>query len=582
MKKSHLTKPLSVLLAAASVLLTLSACGTQGTAGVTSLPASETSLPAATESSSRSAETTAETMVTPTPVPVPEVSYPPVTPLDDKYRTYYEVFVYSYADSNGDGIGDFKGLTQKLDYINDGKPETMTDLGANGIWLMPIMPSPTYHKYDVLDYEAIDPQYGSLEDFDQFIQAAHKRGIDVIIDLVMNHTAVDHPWFKQAVEALKAGDLENPYVSYYNFSNEKKDDTWYATGATGWYYEGKFWSGMPDLNLASEAVRQEFTDIMQFWLIDHDVDGFRLDAVKEFYSGNTPANIEVLTWINQTAKSIRPDAYLVGEAWTTFQEYKRYYESGVDSFMDFSFADYSGITVKDINTGNGQDYATQLANAQSLLLEINPHAINAPFLSNHDTGRLAGFLGSDPGKLRAAALANLFTSGNSFIYYGEELGMKGSGRDENKRTALPWGPPGTDYLTTGPADKEEGKYGSPFGTVAEQTQDPASLLSFYREAIRIRQLYPEIARGLTTVAEGFAEKAFVPIEKNWTDSNGATHQALVIMNFSWENRSDALPEAYQAWELVAALPSAEMERGTLTGQSIEIPAYSAVILKPAA
>ena len=109
--------------------------------------------------------------------------------IDDNYRTWYEVFVYSFFDSDGDGIGDLNGLTEKLDYINDGDPATDTDLGCNGIWLMPVMPSTTYHKYDVTDYCDIDPEYGTMDDFKNLIAACHERGINVIIDLVMNHTS---------------------------------------------------------------------------------------------------------------------------------------------------------------------------------------------------------------------------------------------------------------------------------------------------------------------------------------------------------------------------------------------------------
>ncbi len=504
--------------------------------------------------------------------------YPPAEPPDDKYRTFYQVFVYSFADSDGDGIGDFQGLTEQLDYINDGNPGTTSDLGANGIWLMPVMPSPTYHKYDVLDYYAVDPEYGTLEDFDRFIAAAEERDISVIIDLVMNHTAVDHPWFQTAVAALKAGDETNPYIDYYNFSRSKENESWYAI-ADGWYYEGKFWSGMPDLNLDSEAVRTEFREIMEYWLIDRNVNGFRLDAVKEFYSGQDSRNIELLKWINDTAKAIRPDAYLVGEAWTGFQGYKQYYQSGIDSFMDFAFADASGLTTVSINTANGRDYAQNMAAAQRAITEILPEAINAPFLSNHDTGRLAGFLASDPGKLRMAAAANLFTSGTSFIYYGEEVGMRGSGRDENKRAPLPWAED-SKYLTDGPAEMEAGGFSYPFGTVADQDSDLNSLLNYYREAIIIRNLYPEIARGRTTVAEGFTEQALAPVLKTWEDETGTERESLVLMNFSQQAKAIDLPSPYRDWEQVATLPDAEGQRAELKDAAVRLPPYGVAVLKP--
>ena len=140
---------------------------------------------------------------------------------DDNYRTYYEVFVYSFYDSDGDGIGDLKGLTQMLDYINDGDPSTTTDLGCNGIWLMPIMPSTTYHKYDVIEYYDIDPEYGTLDDFKAFVAECEERGIRVMIDLVMNHSSSQHEWFQTACAYLRdlpAGAepdvAECPYVDY--------------------------------------------------------------------------------------------------------------------------------------------------------------------------------------------------------------------------------------------------------------------------------------------------------------------------------------------------------------------------------
>ena len=160
-------------------------------------------------------------------VPCSDVS----TEHDDLYRTFYEVFVYSFCDSDGDGIGDLKGLTSKLDYIQD--------MGFDGIWLMPIHPSVTYHKYDVMDYYDIDPQYGTMEDFDCFLAECEKRDIRVILDLVLNHTGVDHPWFRQAVEYLAT--LEDgqepdpavcPYVDYYFFEKEPVTSCYYNVEGT--------------------------------------------------------------------------------------------------------------------------------------------------------------------------------------------------------------------------------------------------------------------------------------------------------------------------------------------------------------
>ena len=206
---------------------------------------------------------------------------------EDNYRVFYEVFVYSFCDSDGDGIGDLKGLTSRLDYLRE--------LGINGIWLMPIHPSTTYHKYNVGDYRAIDPAYGTLEDFQELLEECGKREIRVILDLVVNHTGSDHVWFTAACEYLRTlGEAEPnpadcPYVDYYNFTREFHTGYTQVPG-TDWYYESRFSPDMPDLNMGSDAVRGEIRNIMAYWL-ELGVSGFRVDAAKEFYSGRTDANI---------------------------------------------------------------------------------------------------------------------------------------------------------------------------------------------------------------------------------------------------------------------------------------------------
>ena len=243
----------------------------------------------------------------------------PETP-DDNYRTFYEIYVGSFYDSDGDGTGDLNGVEEKLDYLNDGNDKTDDDLGFTGIWLMPIMPSPTYHKYDVTDYTSVDPAYGTTEDFRALASECHARGIKLIIDFVMNHTSAKHPWFQQAVayyESLAPGqepDLADcPYAGYYHFSREKAGATgWHQAGTSEWYYECIFWDQMPDLALENEAVRQELENAARFWL-DLGADGFRLDAVKEFFSGSHAKNIETLAWFNEYVLSVDQNAILVCE-----------------------------------------------------------------------------------------------------------------------------------------------------------------------------------------------------------------------------------------------------------------------------
>lgn len=506
--------------------------------------------------------------------------------IDDNYRTWYEVFVYSFADSNGDGIGDLPGLIEKLDYINDKDPGTSADLGCNGIWLMPIMPSTTYHKYDVTDYLAIDPEYGTMEDFEQLISECHKRGIHVIIDLVMNHSSSQHSWFLAAAEYLKGLSegaepdvTECPYVDYYNFSREKKGGYCQLPG-TDWYYEAQFWSEMPDLNLGSEAVRQEFAEIVDFWL-NLGVDGFRLDAAKEYYSGSVDANVEVLSWFNTMVKEKKEDAYIVAEVWNDLPTYAKYYASGIDSCFDFSFADSDGV-IADAASGrsDASSYGKALVNLQEALGSYSDSYIDAPFYTNHDMARSAGYYSGDysENQTKMAEAMNLLMSGSTFLYYGEELGMKGSGKDENKRAPMYWSSDATsEGMCKGPADMDAVKM--KYGPLKEQESDGDSVYSFVREVIRIRNSYPEIARGTVALEESLSDENVCMIRKTYEDSEiwlvfnlSAEMQTLNLSGVTFSN--DGTKDVELGGVLLTGTEPAVLADKTLT-----LPGYSVVILK---
>ncbi|PKK88300.1 MAG: alpha-amylase, partial [Tenericutes bacterium HGW-Tenericutes-7] len=201
--------------------------------------------------------------------------------LEDQYRVYYEIFVGSFSDSNNDGYGDLQGIINRFDYLNDGDDNSGRSLGIEGIWLMPIMPSPSYHKYDVKDYKAIDPNYGTIEDFENLTALANERDVRIIIDLVLNHTSSQHPWFKAAKLAVQNNDFDNEYIGYYTIVTEEQKEPGkrYYLLAGDYYYEGNFSSQMPELNLDNEDVRNEIIDIISFWF-GKGVAGFRLDAAK--------------------------------------------------------------------------------------------------------------------------------------------------------------------------------------------------------------------------------------------------------------------------------------------------------------
>ena len=365
---------------------------------------------------------------------------------DDGICTWYEIFVGAFRDSDGDGTGDLQGVISSLDYLQD--------LGIGGLWLMPVHPSDSYHKYDVKDYCAVDPAYGTMEDLEELLEETQKRGMKVILDLVMNHTSVRHPWFREAAAYLASLDPEKepdsrlcPPVEYYRFQRQEALGFGPVPGAEGWYYECRFSPDMPDVNFESQALREKFREIMAFWL-DKGVDGFRLDAAKEFYSGETDRNLEVLGWIQTTAREINPDCFLVGEVWDGFSALSEYYDSGFVSFFNFPFAAPDGKIVKVLrgagNPGIVTTWATAQEKADAAYRSHNPDYIDAPFLSNHDLGRIAGFAGRDPGKTKLAAAMNLFMSGNAFVYYGEELGMvAGALDDPSYRAPMVWGGEGT-------------------------------------------------------------------------------------------------------------------------------------------
>lgn len=492
---------------------------------------------------------------------------------DDNYRTYYEIFVYSFCDSDGDGIGDLQGVISKLDYL--------TQLGINGIWLMPIHPSTSYHKYNVSDYYAIDPDYGTLEDFDALIAACDERGINVIIDLVVNHTGSEHQWFKDAVSYLQG--LEEgaepdanqcKYLDYYFFSKEAGNGMRTVEG-TQWFYEGVFDYAMPDLNLASPAVREEISQIMSFW-IDRGVSGFRIDAAKEFYTGRTSMNVEVLSWLQQTATQLDPNCYMVAEVWDSFGTITDYYESGITSIFNYPFGNNDGKIVKVLQgAGNFSvvsTYAPALEKADNAYRGSNPDYIDAPFLSNHDVGRVAGFVSRDENKIKLAGAMNIFMSGSVFIYYGEEIGMTGSGNDPSKRAPMYWNADRDDGTTNPPPECElPEEY--PLGSVEEQIDKDGSVLSYYRQAIAIRNALPVISHGTTTTVVELNSGCIAAMRKEW---NG--EECIILMNID-SSAAEVDLSFYEDWHLAASL-SADGGKISLKNGTLKLAAYGVAILLP--
>ena len=436
--------------------------------------------------------------------------------VDDNYRNYYEIFVYSFYDSDGDGIGDLNGVTQKLDYIQN--------MGFNGIWLMPVFQSTTYHKYDITDYMQIDSEYGNTEDMQNLIEECHKRGIRIILDFVMNHTSSQHLWFTQACEYLEQlpqgaepDEQECPYVGYYHFANEQKQD-YYQVKNTDWYYEGVFWSEMPDLNLENEQLRAELEQIASYW-IGMGIDGFRMDAAMHFEENDATTNTEILNWFYEYCLSQNPDFYMVSEVWANEATVADYYASGTPSMFNFDLADKEGKLIKAARgTYKAANLVQSMLKYQTDFAAKNPDYIDAPFITNHDMGRVANALRNDPDDLKMAGGLLMTLSGNPFVYYGEEIGMSSAGtKDENKRLPFIWSDTDTAGMTKGPKDADAG-ITSAFAGVEEQQADSDSILNYYKRALRLRNENPELARGTIEAVETLCDGHQAVITKTWEDS----------------------------------------------------------------
>lgn len=509
---------------------------------------------------------------------------PLAAPLDwARGAVFYEIFVRSFADSDGDGVGDLNGLTAKLDELNDGDPATTRDLGIEALWLMPVFESPSYHGYDTVDYEHIDREYGTDADFDRLLAEAHRRGIRVIVDLVMNHSSSQHPWFIDSASG--------PEAKHRNWYLWREDDpgwtqpwggtnhTWHRVYGrdTGPYYYGVFWGGMPDLNFAEPAVRAEMKRIARYWL-ERGVDGFRLDATRHLFAdgdgerqNDRPETHVFLRELAAFVREVKPSAVLVGENWTDTPRIATYFGSdanrpgGDELPMNFNFPLAEAI-VKAARSGTAEPVETVLADMARL---YPVGALDAPFLTNHDQVRLATQLANDPHALRLAAAILLSLPGAPFLYYGEEVGL-GNGTTEGdlaKRTPMPWDAQARGFSS--------GKLWQPLAPGAEtanvesQRSDSSSLLAHYRTWIRLRGDVPALARGSLTQLE-----TAQPSLLAWVRTTG-TSRVLVAHNLGLE------PARGGPWKLdakaVLRLGGEGVATLTADGVQVTLPPYASAV-----
>ena len=393
----------------------------------------------------------------------------------DNNRVFYEIFVGSFSDSDGDGTGDLRGIIRRMDYLNDGDPNSGKSLGVEGLWLTPIFLSPSYHKYDVSDYYTIDPAFGTLDDLKELCALCEERNVKLILDLPINHTGSENAWFSSFCEAHRKGETDDPWYDFYSWcpaGSVPGSRSFLPISGSDDLYECNFSPDMPELNFDSEAVRTAVLDVARFYL-ELGVDGFRFDAAKYVYLGEDDTSAAF--W----SADMGVEPYL-----------------GAMNCFNFTLAQAEGLIAK---TAAGGRVGKLTGYVEEYLRQIRPlreDATIVPFVTNHDMDRAAGALPTQNGRMQMAANLYLLGPGSPFIYYGEELGMRGSrggsDTDANRRLAMPWGdgdtvtdPPGANY----PDEQRLGQ------SAAEQLGDSESLLRYYQRLLMIRHANPEIARG---------------------------------------------------------------------------------------
>ncbi|MBP8677287.1 Alpha-amylase [bioreactor metagenome] len=497
---------------------------------------------------------------------------------------FYEIFVRSFADSNGDGIGDLNGITAKLDYLNQ--------IGISGIWLTPIHPSPSYHGYDVEDYLSVKPEYGTMNDFEELVKKAKSLNIKIILDLVLNHTSKTHPWFIDAISSQ-----ESRYRDYYlispsdlvssNISSGKIPMTqsyissqWHniSQGTSGYKYLGMFSDWMPDLNFGSidtcevSAPFKEMVEISKFW-IAKGVSGFRLDAVKHIYQNEiSEENPLFLKKFFDSIKKERNDIYVVGENLSgDYREVSPYY-TGLPALFNFD-AWYKLIYA--IENSHAKWYPKDIVEMEASFRSYRNDAINVTKLSNHDEDRTLSRLGGDISKAKIAAAILLTISGSPYIYYGEEIGMLGmkNGGDENVREPFLWSSIQSDNYRT--------KWRNPlFSTESSvrplelQRNDKNSIFRVYEKFLKLRNTYQSLAYGEMRYPSNLDsyDKNFMVFFREYSGE-----KLMIIHNVSSNTSTIAISDPIV--RAVADMGSVTYSKINTQSHSVTMPPYSTIIFE---
>ena len=505
---------------------------------------------------------------------------PVLDPIDDNYRTLYQIYVRSFADSDGNGKGDIRGIIENFDYLNDGDMANGNDLGVQAIWLTPVFHGNSGHKYDAIDFYSIDPEFGTEEDLIELAELCEERNVKLILDLALNHTSPINQWFKESKKARINGDTSNKYYNYYCWSTTEKTGYTKVYGQN-WWYECRFdpqGGSMPDLNYDNQNVRNEMLDVAKYWM-NLGVDGFRFDAVKYIYYEDHTRSSAFYKWYTDELRKEYPDIYLIGECWDNETNMLKYYNSM--NCFNFSVAGNGIIASAAKGSGAISTFVDNISELQKKILAINPNGMISSFLSNHDQDRSAGYIPNDNQKKMAASLY-LLTPGTPVIYYGEEIGLKGSGdsaEDANRRLPMKWGdiwncdvPNAQTYLSGSSLSNYHDYQNVVDGedtihdTVYEQQKDKNSLLNHYAKVLNIRHTYPAIARGTYSPIYGGKATFGGFLVKYQGDSLVILHNTSATETVTYNLSSNSALNGYTSFELLdfVGVNDASVEGTTLT------------------
>lgn len=482
----------------------------------------------------------------------------------------YEIYVQSFADSDGDGKGDFNGMTSKLDYLKD--------LGVGAVWLMPICPSPSYHKYDVTDYYGVDSAYGTLDDFKRFVEEAHKRGIKVVIDMVFNHSSNRHPWF---VDARK--NLNSPYREYYVWTAKTDPQVGSLGNVTAgesvrrnhwmrpqqgadsnYFFYAQFGGSMPDLNYDSPKLREEVFKIGRFWAADVKVDGFRLDAARHIFPDERPQdNHRWWEYFLQEMRKVNKDFYLVGEVWAPAEVVGPYLK-GIPALFNF---DMGAAITKAVNTERADSLPVIHKKIRDFYATVNPAYVDATFLTNHDQVRIMSAVNNDPAKAKMAASLLLTLPGSPYLYYGEEIGMLGKKPDPFIREPFLWDVKGKDKSR---ATWEAPRNSTDTSVIAaaQQMKDKNSIYNHYKTFVQLRNASKALTYGEVEPVNlnNGALCAFV--------RSAGEESVFVVHNLSKSDMTVTLADDLKGYGKITF----KNKEATLKNNSLKIPSYSTVIL----